>query len=51
MTSSRSFRSPKTQAEARREIADGRGVQFDPKFADIMLNMIDEDPDFTMREY
>jgi putative two-component system response regulator len=51
MTSSRSFRSPKTQAEARREIADGRGVQFDPKFADIMLNMMDEDPDFTMREY
>ena len=34
----------------RAEIAKGRGAQFDPVFADIMLAMIDEDADYRMRE-
>ncbi len=28
--------------DARNEIAKGRGTLFDPKFADIMLKLIDE---------
>ena len=31
-----------SQDEARDEIAHGRGTQFDPKFVDIMLKIIDE---------
>ena len=29
---------------------DGKGTQFDPKFADIMLKMIDDDRDYVMRD-
>ena len=28
--------------EIRRELIDGKGTQFDPKFADIMLSMMDD---------
>ena len=28
----------------------GKGTQFDPRFADIMIAMIDEDKDYSMRE-
>ena len=31
-----------SQSDARNEIEKGKGTQFDPKFADIMLKMIDE---------
>ena len=34
----------------RAEIARCSGSQFDPRFADIMLQMIDEDAEYTMRE-
>lgn len=50
MTSFRSYRLPLTQAEVRREIERGTGAQFDPRFADIMLTMMDEDTEYTMRE-
>ena len=32
------------------EIEKGRGTQFDPKYADIMLEIIKEDKDYTLRE-
>ena len=51
MTSRRSYREPMSQAAVREEIEKCKGTQFDPKFADIMLEMIDEDKDFTMREH
>ena len=51
MTSRRSYREPLTQDAVRNEIIGGRGTQFDPRFADIMLRMIDEDKDFEMREH
>ena len=51
MTSRRSYREPLSQAVVRSEIQKGSGGQFDPKFADIMLKMIDEDKDFDMREH
>jgi putative two-component system response regulator len=42
MTSTRSYRSALPIEEVRREIEKGKGNQFDPKFADIMLEIIDE---------
>lgn len=48
MTSRRSYREALPQAVVRKEIEDGRGTQFDPGIADIMLRMIDEDKDYRM---
>ena len=39
-----------TQEHVRSEIENGKGTQFDPVFADIMLSMIDEDDGYNMRE-
>ncbi len=50
MTSNRSYRGSLNQAKVRGEIARGRGTQFSPEFADIMLQMIDEDTEFRMQE-
>ena len=50
MTSRRIYRDVMEQGMAREEIVKGRGTQFDPYFADIMLEMIDEDRDYKMRE-
>ena len=48
MTSERSYRSAYSQADARREMESGRGTQFDPRFLDIMLDMIDRDENYEM---
>lgn len=50
MTSRRSYRDPMPQGIVREQIEEGKGTQFDPKFADIMIEMIDEDTQYTMRE-
>ncbi len=50
MTSNRSYRKALPQEVVRAEIEKGRGAQFDPAFADIMLQMIDEDKDYTMKQ-
>ena len=50
MTSHRSYRDILPQDIVRKEIKNGKGTQFDPAFADIMLTMIEEDEDYTMRE-
>ncbi|MCR4780634.1 MAG: response regulator [Ruminiclostridium sp.] len=50
MTSRRSYRDVLPQEKVRAEIEKGRGTQFDPRFADIMLNMIDEDVGYDMKE-
>ena len=50
MTSRRSYRSGLPQETVRSEIVRGRCQQFDPDFADIMLQMIDEDVNYTMRD-
>ena len=49
MTSRRSYRTVMLQEKVRNEIANGAGTQFAPKFAAIMLEMIDEDIDYLMR--
>ena len=50
MTSNRSYRTVMPQEKVRAEIERGSGSQFDPRFAAIMLGMIDEDTDYCMRE-
>lgn len=50
MTSRRSYRDIMPQDRVRAEIEKGMRTQFDPKFARVMLRMIDEDTDYTMRE-
>ena len=50
MTSRRSYRGILPQDIVRQEIENGKGTQFDPAFADIMLTMIEEDKDYILRE-
>ena len=50
MTSKRSYRDTLPQEVVRSEIEKGAGTQFDPVFAAVMLDMIDEDTDYQMRE-
>ena len=50
MTSNRSYRDAMPQSQVREEIEHGLGTQFDPEYGKIMLEMIDEDKDYQMRE-
>ena len=50
MSSRRSYHDVYAQEYIREEFRKGMGTQFDPKFARIMLEMIDEDKDYSMRE-
>lgn len=50
MTSKRSYRDVLSQEVVRSEIENGKGSQFDPHFADVMLSMMDEDTEYRMHE-
>ena len=50
MSSYRSYRDVLNQETIIKEITEGRGTQFDPKYADIMLSLIKQDKDYKMRE-
>lgn len=50
MSSRRSYRDVLPQAYIYDEVKKGKGLQFDPEFAEIMLSMIDEDVTYQMRE-
>ena len=50
MTSKRSYRDTLPQEVVRNEIVKGKGTQFDPQFAEIMLTLIDEDTEYAMKE-
>lgn len=50
MSSRRSYRDVLPQEIVREEVQKGKGTQFDPVFAEIMLAMMDEDTDYQMRE-
>ena len=50
MTSKRSYRDALPQETVRSEIEKGLGTQFDPVFGKIMLNLIDSDKNYNMRE-
>lgn len=50
MSSKRNYRDPMPQLRAREELVKGADSQFDPKFARIMIHMIDLDSEYTMKE-
>lgn len=50
MSSRRSYRDVLSQQVVRAEIEKGKGTQFDPVMTEIVLDMIDEDTDYQMRE-
>ncbi len=50
MTSRRSYRDPLPQEEVRDELIRCAGTQFDPRYAKIMLELMDEDENYLMRE-
>lgn len=50
MTSNRSYRKLLTQERVRTEIENGKGSQFDPKIADVMLEIINEDKNYEMKQ-
>lgn len=50
MASHRSYHHTLDQQFVKNELAKGKGTQFDPFFADIMIEMIAEDIDYTLRE-
>lgn len=50
MTSKRSYRDSMPQAKVRDEIMKGRGTQFDPRIADVVLAIMDEDTEYRLRE-
>ena len=49
MSSDRSYRTHLTQEMIKDEIRFGTGTQFDPKLAEIMLEIIEEDKDYKFR--
>ena len=51
MTSRRSYHDVLPQQVVRAEIEKGKGTQFAPECADIMLQMIAEDTDYQMHEH
>ena len=50
MTSNRSYRDALPQHIVREEIVKGRGTQFDPVLAEVMLKIIDDDENYVLRE-
>lgn len=50
MTSRRSYRGIMPQDKVLQEMKKGSGTQFDPQYAEVMIKMIEEDRDYTMRE-
>ncbi len=50
MTSYRSYRSVMPQEDVKKEFEKGMGTQFDPEIAKVMIEMIEEDKDYRMRQ-
>lgn len=50
MTSDRIYRRVMPQDKVRAELERGRGTQFDPEIVDIMLQMMDEDKEYKLRQ-
>lgn len=50
MTSKRSYRDVLPQSYVRKEFVEKSGIQFDPVYAKLMVEMIDEDKDYHMKE-
>lgn len=50
MTSKRAYRDIMPQEKVREQIAKGAGTQFDAEIAAIMLDLIDKDTEYTMKQ-
>lgn len=50
MASNRSYRDALPQEVVRNEIVKGRGAQFDPEIADIMLEIMNEDREYRLKQ-
>lgn len=50
MASNRSYRNALPQEVIRGELVAGKGTQFDPQIVEIMLDMVDEDKEYQMRQ-
>ena len=50
MSSNRSYRPMLSQEDIIRELKEGSGSQFDPKFANIMISIIEDDSLFRLKE-
>lgn len=50
MASNRSYRSALPQSIIRSELLAGRGTQFDPKIVEIMVQIMDEDTEYRLRQ-
>ena len=50
MTSKRSYSDALPQEVVRSEIEKGKGTQFDPKSAEIMLGLMDRDTDYQLKQ-
>ena len=50
MTSNRSYRNYMPQERVREEFIKYKGTQFDPRVADVIIEMIDEDKEYKMHE-
>ena len=51
MSSKRSYHTVYAQEFVKNELITCKGTQFDPTFADIMLEIIEEDKDYLLREF
>lgn len=51
MTSKRSYRNTLPQQTVREELVKGMGTQFDPRFAKLMVHLIDKDLEYNMQEH
>ncbi|MBP5775056.1 MAG: HD-GYP domain protein, partial [Clostridiales bacterium] len=49
MSSDRNFRTRLPRAEIIDELKNGMGTQFDPEYAQIMLEIIEEDKDYRLK--
>ena len=49
MSSDRSYRAHLSQDQIRAELENGKGTQFDPEFAEIMLSILEEDKEYRLR--
>ncbi len=50
MTSNRSYRKALPQEVVKDELEKGKGTQFDPYIADIMIQMVEEDTEYEMQQ-
>ena len=50
MTSKKEYRDPLPQIRVREELVKEEGLRFDPEFSKAMLYLMDQDPDYRMKE-